>query len=70
MSFKNIRGTYADPVVVKLACSKGIPCQNVQISDIHLTYNGKNGAATSICTNVKPTMIGQIFPPACGKIGV
>ncbi|ONI18230.1 hypothetical protein PRUPE_3G203400 [Prunus persica] len=27
--FKNIRGTAADPVVVKLACSKGIPRQNV-----------------------------------------
>ncbi|PQQ10622.1 exopolygalacturonase clone GBGA483-like [Prunus yedoensis var. nudiflora] len=67
VSFKNIRGTSADPVVVKLACSKGIPCQNVQISDIHLTYIGKNGVATSVCTNVKPTMTGQIFPPACAK---
>ncbi|BFG25985.1 hypothetical protein CerSpe_122590 [Prunus speciosa] len=67
VSFKNIRGTSADPVVVKLACSKGIPCQNVQISDIHLTYIGKNGVATSVCTNFKPTMTGQIFPPACAK---
>ncbi|CAN6571476.1 unnamed protein product [Malus baccata var. baccata] len=61
VSFKNIRGTSADPVAVKLACSKGIPCQNVEISDINLTCNGKNGTCTSVCSNVNPTVTGKVF---------
>lgn len=65
VSFKNIRGTSADPVAVKLACSKGIPCQNVEISDINLTCNGKNGTCTSVCSNVNPTVTGKVIPPAC-----
>ncbi|XP_057953994.1 exopolygalacturonase-like [Malania oleifera] len=63
VSFKNIRGTSATQVAVKLACSKGVPCENVQVSDIHLAYSGKEGPATSVISNVKPIISGQQFPP-------
>ncbi|KAL6135148.1 hypothetical protein ACLB2K_067376 [Fragaria x ananassa] len=68
VSFKNIRGTTQDLVAVKLVCSRGIPCQNVQVTDINLTYNGnKNGTATSECVNVKPTVSGFNHPQVCAK---
>ncbi|XP_020416298.1 polygalacturonase-like [Prunus persica] len=38
VSFKNIKGTCTDPVAVKLACSPGLPCENVELSDIDLKY--------------------------------
>ncbi|GMY09711.1 exopolygalacturonase clone GBGA483-like [Fagus crenata] len=65
--FKNIRGTSATHLAVKLACSRGIPCQNVKISDINLTYNGNDGNVTSECANVNPTVSGKLIPPACAK---
>ncbi|WRX12129.1 Glycoside hydrolase [Theobroma cacao] len=68
VSFKNIRGTSATQVAVKLACSSGIPCENVEIGDINLSYIGTEGPATSLCSNVKPTIAGRQTPLACGLI--
>ncbi|XP_059664495.1 exopolygalacturonase clone GBGA483-like [Cornus florida] len=63
VSFKNIRGTSATKLSVKLVCSKGFPCQNVELSDINLEYHGNNGSAISECANIKPVLSGKIFPP-------
>ncbi|XP_057473976.1 exopolygalacturonase clone GBGA483-like [Actinidia eriantha] len=60
VSFKDIRGPLATQVAVKLVCSRGIPCWNVQMSGINLELAG-----TSQCVNVKPTVSGKNFPPAC-----
>ncbi|TXG57786.1 hypothetical protein EZV62_015615 [Acer yangbiense] len=50
VSFKNIRGTSSNPVAMKLACSRGIPCQGVEIADIDIGYTGKEAcAAVSEC---------------------
>ncbi|KAF8414205.1 hypothetical protein HHK36_002205 [Tetracentron sinense] len=65
ISFKNIRGTSSTQLAVKLVCSKGLPCQDVEVGDINLTYNGKEGPATSECANVKPTLSGKQSPPTC-----
>ncbi|PIM97674.1 Polygalacturonase [Handroanthus impetiginosus] len=58
VSVKNIRGTSYSPEVVTFVCSSSKPCENVQIGDIHLTYNGTLGPATIKCANVKPTLFG------------
>ncbi|KAM7503719.1 hypothetical protein LguiB_002623 [Lonicera macranthoides] len=65
VSFKNIRGTSGTQLAVKIVCSQGIPCDGVEVANIDLTYSRKEGPATSLCANVKPTFIGKINPPAC-----
>ncbi|BBN67659.1 hypothetical protein Prudu_146S000800 [Prunus dulcis] len=65
VSFKNIKGTCTDPVAVKLACCPGLPCENVELSDIDLKYTGDKGPITSACSNVKPTITRVAQPLAC-----
>ncbi|CAM8956940.1 unnamed protein product [Rhodiola kirilowii] len=48
VSFKNIRGTTATREAVKLICSKGIPCQNVEVGDIDLKYSGLEGHRSQV----------------------
>ncbi|KAJ0021413.1 hypothetical protein Pint_31952 [Pistacia integerrima] len=66
VSFKNIRGTSATPVAVKLACSSGVPCEGVELASIDLKYIGKEGPITSECINVKPMMTSVQGALACG----
>nr|KYP76134.1 Polygalacturonase [Cajanus cajan] len=40
VTFKNIIGTSATQEGVVLICSSGIPCEDVIVSDIDLTFNG------------------------------
>ncbi|KAJ4809393.1 Pectin lyase-like superfamily protein [Rhynchospora pubera] len=62
--FTNIRGTSATPVAVTLECSKGYPCQNVNLKDIQLKYiNGSD--ATLACANVSPQFSGTVNPKKC-----
>ncbi|KAK9177866.1 hypothetical protein WN943_027056 [Citrus x changshan-huyou] len=65
--FRNIRGTSLTKEAVRIVCSKEIPCQNVEIGDINLVYNGidDKGPAISSCSNVKPTLVGKQIPPTC-----
>ncbi|KAM0002529.1 putative endo-polygalacturonase [Helianthus debilis subsp. tardiflorus] len=65
VSFRNIKGTSKTQVALKLNCSAGSPCDNVELADINLTYSGGQVTATSRCANVKPKLVGQIIPPAC-----
>ncbi|XXG57457.1 hypothetical protein AAC387_Pa03g4604 [Persea americana] len=65
ISFTNIRGTSSSPVAVTLHCSRGIPCQNVKLHDIHLDYTAGASAAKSTCLNVKATYSGTQIPPPC-----
>ncbi|CAN0912957.1 PG1 [Linum grandiflorum] len=61
--FKNIKGTSKNPEAVFLNCSQLIPCDNIQLTDIDLTY--PKGVAKSKCFNVKPIVSGICNPPAC-----
>lgn len=67
VSFKNIRGTSATAVAVKLVCSKSIPCEDVEVADIDLTYSGSEGPITSQCANVKPILSGKQNPQTCAQ---
>lgn len=62
--FDNIRGTSATQVAVSLGCSKGVPCQNVHLKDVDLSYTG-SAPTTSICRNVQATYSGTQIPPPC-----
>ncbi|KAI9178170.1 hypothetical protein LWI28_023520 [Acer negundo] len=66
VTFKNIRGTSSTPVAVKLSCSPGNPCRGVELSNIDLTYTGKEApAAISQCGHVQPKVSGRMNPKAC-----
>ncbi|XP_043808338.1 exopolygalacturonase-like [Manihot esculenta] len=63
--FKNIRGSSKTPTAVQLTCSSSVPCKNVELSNVNLQYTGSKGPAKSICTNVKPKIIGNLIPRGC-----
>ncbi|XP_030454939.1 exopolygalacturonase-like [Syzygium oleosum] len=66
--FKNIRGTTISDLAVLLSCSSSNPCDQVELSDINLSYAGtplRNKNMTSSCMNTKPTFSGTQNPPAC-----
>ncbi|KAB2625687.1 exopolygalacturonase-like [Pyrus ussuriensis x Pyrus communis] len=65
VSFKNIKGSSATALALKIVCSSGSRCENVELTDIDLTYNGAKGTLTSQCLNVKPTISGLISALAC-----
>ncbi|XP_059664501.1 polygalacturonase-like [Cornus florida] len=60
VSFKNIHGSSLTDVAIKLVCSKSVPCQEVELGNIDLTFKG--GAAKSLLTALKPTCNGKIIP--------
>lgn len=65
VTFKSIKGTSSLPLAVKLVCSGGYPCQNVEVGGIDLKYTGNLGPVHSICKNVKPKVTGYMNPAAC-----
>ncbi|KAM1281736.1 hypothetical protein ACFX13_022738 [Malus domestica] len=66
VSFKNIKGSSATPFAVQIVCSSGIPCENVELADIDLTYNGNKGCLTSQRSNMNPTITRVPKALACG----
>ncbi|XP_020871509.1 exopolygalacturonase clone GBGA483 [Arabidopsis lyrata subsp. lyrata] len=68
VTIKNIKGTSATKVAVKLMCSKGVPCTNIALADINLVHNGKEGPAVSACSNIKPILSGKLVPAACTEV--
>ncbi|KAK1267413.1 Polygalacturonase [Acorus gramineus] len=69
VSFRRISGTSASKVAVNLVCSESVPCKNIELSDIDLTYNGvkedTTEAATATCLNVNGISSGKQNPPSC-----
>uniref|UniRef100_A0A9I9DIS0 Exopolygalacturonase-like n=1 Tax=Cucumis melo TaxID=3656 RepID=A0A9I9DIS0_CUCME len=68
VSFKNIRGTSATFVAIKFICSKDLPCDDVEVADINLSYTGTQGRITSQCRNVIPIITGKQNPRACIEV--
>ncbi|OMP10234.1 Glycoside hydrolase, family 28 [Corchorus olitorius] len=65
ISFKNIRGTSATKEVIRLVCSKGYPCQGVELADIDLKFQGPDGPGVSECSNISPKLSGTLNPKPC-----
>ncbi|WJZ83615.1 hypothetical protein VitviT2T_003283 [Vitis vinifera] len=63
--FKNIRGTSLSAVAVTLKCSRGTPCQNIYLQDVHLDLSSGEKHATSSCRNVRVKYSGTQIPPPC-----
>lgn len=68
--YNRISGTSATQEIVKLVCSKGFPCQGVEVGEINVTYIGNQGAATSDCANVQPMTFGKQNPPICANVAI
>ncbi|XP_019176432.1 PREDICTED: polygalacturonase-like [Ipomoea nil] len=64
VSYKDIKGTSATKETVILACSSGVPCEDVEIGEIDLTFKG---GAKTICSNVKPKLTGKQCPKVTCK---
>uniref|UniRef100_A0A2C9VJH2 Uncharacterized protein n=1 Tax=Manihot esculenta TaxID=3983 RepID=A0A2C9VJH2_MANES len=65
VSFKNIRGSSRTPTAVQITCSSSVPCKDIVLSNVNLKYTGSKGSAKSVCTNVKPKIIGKLIPGGC-----
>ncbi|PPD80589.1 hypothetical protein GOBAR_DD22499 [Gossypium barbadense] len=63
--FKKIKGTSLSAVAVALECSKGIPCQDIYLEDVHLELATGEKQVTSTCKNVRAKYIGTQIPPPC-----
>ncbi|CAN1153977.1 unnamed protein product [Linum perenne] len=40
ITFKNVKGTSKTKDIIQLICSSAQPCQNVQMSNVDITFNG------------------------------
>ncbi|CAK8534336.1 unnamed protein product [Lathyrus sativus] len=63
--FKNIQGTARAQEGVVLICSRGVPCNGVELNNIDLKFNGQ--PARAVCSNVKPIVTGNA--PTCEAYG-
>ncbi|XP_052730079.1 polygalacturonase [Vigna angularis] len=61
VTIKNIKGTSATKEGMILDCSSGVPCEDVEISNVDLKFNGTPTIA--VCSNVKPKITGNV--PKC-----
>ncbi|KAK1580871.1 hypothetical protein Q3G72_016007 [Acer saccharum] len=65
VQFSNIYGTTNTQIAVTLNCSKSNPCQNIEMRDINIAYNGGGGPAKPACANAYGASYGQEHPLSC-----
>uniref|UniRef100_A0A2C9VJK9 Uncharacterized protein n=1 Tax=Manihot esculenta TaxID=3983 RepID=A0A2C9VJK9_MANES len=65
VSFKNIQVSSRTPTAVQITCSSSVPCKDIVLSNVNLKYTGSKGSAKSVCTNVKPRIIGKLISEGC-----
>ncbi|XVF82262.1 hypothetical protein PTKIN_Ptkin16aG0031600 [Pterospermum kingtungense] len=61
VAYKNIKGTSASEVAIKINCSKNHPCQGIVLQNVNIQEQGDR-AAKAICNNVKLSEGEDIFP--------
>ncbi|GMY31978.1 exopolygalacturonase-like, partial [Fagus crenata] len=65
VKYGNIRGTSSTKIAVAFECSKVKPCQDIELKEINLAYQGADGPVASSCSNVKGVASGEQKPPSC-----
>ncbi|KAL6529751.1 hypothetical protein OROGR_015374 [Orobanche gracilis] len=65
VTVKNVKGTSNTAEAVTFACSSSHPCKNVEVGDIDIKPVETTGNITTICYNVRPTLVGKQNPPMC-----
>ncbi|XP_073128791.1 exopolygalacturonase-like [Henckelia pumila] len=65
VTFRNVTGISSTKVAVNIQCSASLPCKNVQLVDIDLSYGGQGGPATSSCSHVRGSAWGKQKPGGC-----
>uniref|UniRef100_A0A5B7B9H6 endo-polygalacturonase n=1 Tax=Davidia involucrata TaxID=16924 RepID=A0A5B7B9H6_DAVIN len=59
--YKNIRGTSASEVAIKLDCSKSFPCEGMVLQDVNLVHE-EDGKEKASCMNVRLSSRGKVSP--------
>ncbi|KZV19413.1 exopolygalacturonase-like [Dorcoceras hygrometricum] len=65
VTFRNIKGTSNTKVAVNMQCSPSLPCKNIHLIDIDLSYRGRGGRTTSSCSHVTGSSWGKQKPNGC-----
>ena len=65
VKYNKIWGTSTSQAALNMQCSKTFPCQDVELSNINLMYNGRDGLATALCENVGGSVRGTVVPSGC-----
>ena len=65
LKYGNIRGTSSSKIAVAFECSKGKPCEKIDLNNINLTHHGDEGAVATLCSNDKAIANGQQQPGSC-----
>ncbi|KAE9449537.1 hypothetical protein C3L33_18565, partial [Rhododendron williamsianum] len=66
VTFRNIWGSSSSKVAVSLQCSGIVPCQNIKLVNINLSYNGPQGPPSAAsCSNVRGQSFGPQIPSGC-----
>ncbi|EOA28384.1 hypothetical protein CARUB_v10024590mg [Capsella rubella] len=65
VKYHKIWGTSTSKEALKMQCSKTFPCQDVELSDINLSYVGSDGLVSALCENVGGSIRGKIVPANC-----
>ncbi|KAM3696354.1 hypothetical protein ACJW31_06G032600 [Castanea mollissima] len=65
VKYRNIRGISSSKIADAFECSKGKPCEKIELNNINLTYHGDEGAMASSCSNAKGIANGQQLPGSC-----
>ncbi|XP_057498148.1 polygalacturonase-like [Actinidia eriantha] len=62
--YKNIKGTSASEIAIKLDCSKSFPCKGIVLQDINLARDSSDGHPKASCINVDGlSSRGKVSPP-------